>query len=82
MKQIGNLAVVCAQRSDVLLQIQGKKVSIYVESGPQRKHISLTWDDDEMICNIVHELNYGKYAADREEKDNLSVRLREKEDKE
>lgn len=80
MKQIGNLAVVCAQRSDVLLQIQGQNVSLYVDCGPQRKHISVTWDDDKMICNIVHELNYGKYAADR--KNELSIEPQEKEGEE
>ena len=30
MKQIGNLAIVCAQRPDVLMQIYGGTVSIHV----------------------------------------------------
>lgn len=63
MKQIGNLAVVCALRCDVLLQIQGNQISLYVGSGSQREYISANWDDDEKICNLVHELNFGKYAG-------------------
>lgn len=65
MRQIGNLAVVCALRCDVLLQIQGNQISLYVGSGPQREYISANWDDDETICTIVHELNFGKYAGGR-----------------
>ena len=53
MKQIGNLAVVCALRCDVLLQIQGNHISLYVGPGPQREYISANWDDDEKIRNIV-----------------------------
>lgn len=61
MKQLGNLAVVCAKRPDVLLQVQGKKVSISVGEGPQRETILTKWDDDERISSIIRELNYGKY---------------------
>ena len=33
MKQIGNLAIVCAQRPDVLMQIYGGTVSIHAAKG-------------------------------------------------
>ena len=33
MKQLGNLAVVCAQRPDVLMQIYGSEVSVHVGEG-------------------------------------------------
>ena len=36
MKQLGNLAVVCAQRPDVLMQIYGNEVSVHVGEGPER----------------------------------------------
>ena len=36
MKQLGNLAVVCAQRPDVLMQIYGSEVSVHVREGPER----------------------------------------------
>ena len=36
MKQLGNLAVVCAQRPDVLMQIYGSEVSVHTGEGPER----------------------------------------------
>ncbi len=33
MKQIGNLAVVCARRQDVLLQVGSEKVCVHGEPG-------------------------------------------------
>lgn len=66
MKQIGNLAVVCANREDVLLQIQGKEVAVHVGSGRQRESLYILWDDDNAICNLASELNYGKYKVNQE----------------
>lgn len=64
MKQLGNLAIVCAKRPDVLLQIYGGCASVYVGEGPERAVMTAHWDDDEAICGFVQELNYGKYAKD------------------
>ena len=36
MKQLGNLSIVCAQRTDVLMQIYGGQVSVHVGEGPER----------------------------------------------
>ena len=47
MKQIGNLAIVCAQRPDVLMQIYGGTVSIHADA----------------IQDMIRELNFGRYAA-------------------
>ena len=69
MKQLGNLAVVCARRPDVLLQIQGGMICLHVGIGPQRKSISLDWADDEKITALVRELNFGCYQK-KEEKTN------------
>ncbi len=48
MKQLGNLAIVCAQRSDVLLEIHGGLVSIHMGQNifhtfeaPLRKHTAV-----------------------------------------
>ena len=38
MKLIGNLAVVCAKRPDVLLQVYDGMVSVYVNFGPERTY--------------------------------------------
>ena len=59
MKQLGNLALVCANRSDVLLQIQRGTVCFSIGMGTQMETISLAWDDDEKITALVRELNFG-----------------------
>ena len=61
MKQRGNLALVCANRSDVLLQIQRGTVCFSIGMGTQMETISLAWDDDEKITALVRELNFGRY---------------------
>lgn len=67
MKQLGNLAVVCAQRPDVLMQIYGSEVSVHVGEGPERAVFSTKWDD-EAIQHIIRELNFGRYASDRQQR--------------
>lgn len=64
MKQLGNLAIICAQRQSVLLQIQGGMASVTVGAGPERHVLSARWDNDTEIEQIIHELNFGKYRAD------------------
>ena len=61
MKQLGNLALVCANRSDVLLQIQRGTVCFSIGMGTQMETIFLAWDDDEKITALVRELNFGRY---------------------
>ena len=68
MKQLGNLAVVCAQRPDVLMQIYGNEVSVHVGEGPERAVLSTKWDDDKTIQSIIRELNFGRYASDRQQR--------------
>ncbi len=60
MKELGNLAIICAQRSDVLLLIRSGKVSVRVCGEPI---LRTGWDDDEEISRAVHELNFGRYAG-------------------
>lgn len=61
MKQLGNLAIVCAKRKDILLQMLNGNVAIHLGDGPNRAVLSAEWDDDEKITAIIHELNFGKY---------------------
>ena len=63
MKQLGNLAIVCANRPGVLMQIYGGKVAVHVGAGPDRAVMFTTWDDDAEITRIIHELNFGKYKS-------------------
>lgn len=61
MKQLGNLALVCAKRPEVLLQIHDGRACVYVGEGPERAMFSAAWDDDEELCRMIHELNFGRY---------------------
>lgn len=65
MKQLGNLAIVCAQHPDVLMQIYGGTVSVHIGKGPEWTTLSASWDDDEMIQQLIHELNFGRYAPQK-----------------
>ena len=67
MKQLGNLAIVCAKRTGVLLQILDGTAILYVGSGSKRQSFMVNWDDDEQISKLIHELNYGKLS---EQEDN------------
>ena len=69
MKQLGNLAVVCAKKKDVLLQIHNGVVSVHCGAGPTRETATAKWDDDEAISAIVYELNFGKGAEQRKERE-------------
>ena len=68
MKQLGNLAVVCAQRPDVLMQIYGSEVSVHTGDGPERAVLTAQSDHDETIQSIFRELNFGRYASDRQQR--------------
>lgn len=62
MKQIGNLAMVCARRPEVLMQLHNGQAAVYIGAGPDRAVLAAPWDDDGRISGIIHELNFGRYA--------------------
>ena len=63
MKQLGNLAIVCAKRNDLTFVMLRGMVEIIVYSGESScDTLTVEWDDDEAIREIIHELNFGKYA--------------------
>ena len=62
MKQLGNLAMVCAQRPEVIMQIHGGKGSVFVGAGHERTVMVSAWDNDAKISRIVHDLNFGRYS--------------------
>lgn len=64
MKQLGNLAIVCARRPEVLMQLHSGEVAVFVGSGPEWEVLHTAWDNDAEINRIVHELNFGKYAKE------------------
>lgn len=69
MKQLGNLAIVCATKKDVLLQIHNGVVSVHYGAGPTRETATVKWDDDVAIREIVKELNFGDSAEYRKERE-------------
>lgn len=62
MKELGNLAVVCAQRPDMLMQIYDGKVSVRAGAASTHPVLYAAWDNDLEIRRAIHELNFGKYA--------------------
>lgn len=62
MKELGNLAIICARRSDVLLQVQDGIVTVHVGAGHERAALHSAWDNDMEIRRVIHELNFDKYA--------------------
>ncbi len=62
MKQLGNLAMVCAKRPEVLMTLYEGKVTVCVGAGPGRAAMCCDWDNDSEINRMVYELNFGKYA--------------------
>ena len=62
MKQIGNLAIVCARRKDVTLRIEQGRVMVLLDGTYAPTAFSTDWDDDETILSIIHELNIGHCA--------------------
>lgn len=77
MKQLGNLAIVCAKRPDVLLQIYDGYVSVHVGAGTERTTILAKWEDDKAISGFIYELNYGRYAEQERKMQNDEYTNRE-----
>lgn len=67
MKQLGNLAMVCARHPEVLMQLSNGIVSVRFGTGPNRETVSAKWEDDAAISGIIQELNFGKGAKQRKE---------------
>ena len=62
MKQLGNLAIVCAQRKDVTLRIEQGRVMVLLDGTYAPTAFSADGDDDETILSVIHELNFGQCA--------------------
>lgn len=63
MKQLGNLAIVCAKRRDLTFLMLCGFVNVIVRiGGNSYKTLKAAWDDDEAIRGIICELNFGEYV--------------------
>lgn len=65
MNKLSELAIVCAKRPDVLLQIYEGFVCVYVGVGPERGSMVVKCDDDDAISRMLYELNSGKYTTEK-----------------
>lgn len=59
MRELGNLAIICAQRPDVLMQTYKGRVTVQVYRGQERNAFHADWNNDKAVQDIVHELNHG-----------------------
>lgn len=62
MKQLGNLAVICAQRPELLMQFRDGLVLVQVKN---RAAMKAAWDDDARIEKIIYELNFRTFSRER-----------------
>ena len=62
MKQLGNLAIICAQRPELLMQLRGGRVSVQAKD---RVAMEAAWDDDARIEKMIYELNFGAFSKER-----------------
>ena len=53
MKQLGNLAVICAQRPELLMQLRDGAA------------MEAAWNDDTRIEKMIYELNFGAFSKER-----------------
>lgn len=65
MKQIGNLAVVCAKRPDLIMTVKGGRVYISMASEANRMIFCADWGDDAEINGVIHHLNFGRYRIEK-----------------
>lgn len=61
MKQLGNLAIVCARRRSVEFLAENGEVRVTIRKFPGTPTYYLRWDDDKKAEEIIRELNCGTY---------------------
>ena len=62
MKQLGNLAVICAQRPELLMQLRDGLVLVQARN---RAAMEAAWNDDTRIEKMIYELNLGAFSKER-----------------
>ena len=73
MKKLSELAIVCAKRPDVLLQLYEGFVCVYVGVGPERGSMVSKWDDDMAIAGFIQQLESGKFAEEQSIAGNMRI---------
>lgn len=62
MKQLGNLAVICAQRPELLMQLRDGLVLVQAKN---RAAMEAAWNDDTRIEKMIYELYFGAFSKER-----------------
>lgn len=62
MKQLGNPAVICAQRPELLMQLRAGLISVQAKN---RAAMEAAWNDDARIERMIYELNFGTFSKER-----------------
>ena len=62
MKQLGNLAIICAQRPELQKHHRGGQVSV---QGKNPAAIKAAWDHVARHEKIINELNFGTFSKER-----------------
>ncbi len=62
MKQLGNLAVICAKRPEVVFLPRDGLVSVQAKN---RAAMEAVWNDDARIEKMIYELNFGAFSKER-----------------
>ena len=73
MKKLSELAIVCAKRPDVLLQLYEGFVCVYVGVEPERGSMVAKWDDDMAITGFIQQLETGKFAEEQSKVGNMRI---------
>ncbi len=69
MKQLGELAKICAVYPNAMMQIYNDTVSVHIGEGPFRKSLVTDLSNEMGINKIIYDLKYGEYAINRKEND-------------
>ena len=62
MKQLGNLAVICAQRPELLMQLRDGLVLVQAKN---RAAMEAAWNDEKRKKKMIYELNFGAFSKER-----------------
>ena len=62
IKQLGTLAVICAQRPALLMLLRDGLVSVQAKN---RAAMEAAWNDDVRIEKMIYELNFGAFSKER-----------------
>ena len=73
MKQLGNLAMVCAKRRDTLMQVLDGSVTVHVGHGPAKESFTMDWQDDEKVFALILELNHGRLKEEYMQEGNVAA---------